>query len=234
MTEPKRRLSPLERLYLLGVEGVTEVLLVRHAEQASDISGPVGDFRDPPLSERGREQARLVGEALSSTHLGAIFSSGLQRALKTAEAIAGHHRLDVQVIEDLREHETFRDLPDDQTALQALPRELLRGLQARLLAERSVDVYPYSESSYDFRKRALNAVEQAIASQRAERIAIVCHSGVINIYVSHIMKSPYDLIFGADHTSISLIAAGDGRRVIRSLNDVKHLQTPDGDLRTTV
>lgn len=234
MTEKKRRLSPLERLYLLGVEGVTEVLLVRHAEQAGDLSGPLGDSRDPPLSERGREQARLVGESLSSTHLDAVFSSGLQRALKTAEAIAGHHELDVQVIEDLREAETFRDIPDDQTALQAMPRELLRGLQARLLAERTLDVYPYSETSYDFRKRAVNAVEQAIASQRAERIAIVCHSGVINIYVGHILKSPFDLVFGPHHTSINVIAAGDGRRIVRSLNDAWHLQTPDGDLRTTV
>ncbi len=234
MTERKRRLSPLERLYLLGVEGVTEVLLVRHAEQERDLSGPVGDFRDPPLSERGREQARLVGEALATVRLDAVFSSSLQRALKTAEAVAGHHELDVQVIEDLREHETFRDIPDDQTALQALPRELLRGLQARLLAERSLDVYPYSESSYEFRKRAVNAVEQAIASQRAERIAVVCHSGVINIYVSHILKSPYDLFFGPEHTSINVVAAGDGRRVVRSLNDARHLQTPDGDLRTTI
>lgn len=234
MTEQKRRLSPLERLYLLGVEGVTEVLLVRHAEQERDLNGPVGESRDPPLSERGREQARLVGEALSTVRLDAVFASGLQRALNTAEEIAGHHELDVNVIEDLREHETFRDIPDDQTALQAMPRELLRGLQARLLAERSVDVYPYSETSYEFRKRAVNAVEQAIASQRAERIAVVCHSGVINIYVSHIMKSPYDLFFGPNHTSINVIAAGDGRRIVRSLNDARHLQTPDGDLRTTI
>ncbi|MCH8025397.1 MAG: histidine phosphatase family protein [Chloroflexi bacterium] len=234
MTERKRRRSPLERLYLLGVEGVTEVLLVRHAEQARDLSGKMGDLRDPPLSERGREQARLVGESLSATHLDAVFSSGLQRALNTAEAIAGHHELEVKVIEDLREHETFRDISDDHTALQALPRELLRGLNARLLAERSLDIYPYSEISYEFRQRAVNAVEQAIASQRAERIAIVCHSGVINIYVSHILKSPYDLIFGPNHTSISVVAAGDGRRIVRSLNDARHLETPDGDLRTTV
>ena len=233
MTEQKRRLSPLERLYLRGVEGVTEVLLVRHAEQARDVTGPVGD-RDSPLSERGEEQAQLVGEALASTHLDAVFSSGLQRALKTAEAIAGHHDLDVNVIEDLREHETFRDVPDDQTALEAMPRELLRAFNARLPAERSLDIYPYSETSYEFRKRAVNAVEQAIASQRAERIAIVCHSGVINIYVSHILKSPFDLFFGPNHASINVIAAGDGRRVVRSLNDARHLQTPDGDLRTTV
>ena len=86
----------------------------------------------------------------------------------------------------------------------------------------------------DRKSEVMNRLEQAIASQRAERIAVVCHSGVINIYVGHILKSPYDLFFGPNHTSINVIAAGDGRRVIRSLNDAKHLQTPDGDLRTTV
>ncbi len=232
--DKKRRLTPLERLYLVGVEGVTEVLLIRHAEQAFGITGTVGAFRDPPLSERGEQQARLVGESLSNVHLDAVFSSRLQRALRTAEAVAGHHELDVNVIEDLREHETLRDIPDDKKAQDVLSREMLRALQARLLDERRMDVYPYSESSYEFRNRAVNAVEQAIASQRAERIAVVCHSGVINIYVSHIMKSPYDLVFGPDHTSINVVAAGDGRRVVRTLNDARHLETPDGSLRTTV
>ena len=99
-----------------------------------------------------------------------------------------------------------------------------------MISERSADAYPYSESSYEFRKRAINALEQAIMSQRAERIAIVCHGGVINAYVSHVVKSPYDFLFGPDHTSVSVIAVRDGRRMIRRLNDAQHLRKEDADL----
>lgn len=230
MTEQRQRPTPLDRLYLAGIEGVTEVLLIRHAQQQLNPNGAVGEFRDPPLSARGREQAQLVGEALSTVHLDAVFSSGLRRALDTAKAIAERHGLEPQIIEDLRESEIFRDIPDDQTIESYLSRELLRALQARLIDERSTDAYPYSESSYEFRKRAINAVEQAIMSQRAERIAIVCHGGVINVYVSHVVKSPYDFLFGPDHTSVSVVAVRDGRRMIRRLNDAQHLRREDADL----
>ena len=233
MTEERRpRPSPIDRMYL-AIDGVMEVLLIRHGQQDVEEPLSVSDYHDPPLSARGREQARLVGEALSTVKLAAVFSSGLQRALDTATAIAERQGLQPAIIEDLRESEIFRDVPDGKPIQSVLSRELLRALQARLISERTSDAYPYSESSYDFRKRAINAVEQAIMSQRAERIAIVCHAGVINAYVSHVVKSPYDFLFGPDHTSISVIAAGDGRRMIRRLNDSDHLRTADADLTSS-
>ncbi len=222
----------MERAFLFGLDGVTEVLLIRHAQQDRDLNGPVGGFRDPPLSEQGREQARMLGEALSTVHLDAVFSSGLKRARETAAAVAAHHQLEPNVIEDLREIEIFRDMPPDQTALQFFGRELLRALQFRMIDERSWDVFPYTEPSHDFRKRVVSAVEQAIASQRAERIAVVCHGGVINTYVAHVVGSPYDFVCLPTHTSVSVIAAGEGQRVLRSLNDNNHLHTGDVDLRS--
>src|ERR1700740_1993192 len=48
----------LEAIFLIGLEGVTEVLLVRHADCYRDMT----DVIDPPLSSVGREQAkRLCG-----------------------------------------------------------------------------------------------------------------------------------------------------------------------------
>ena len=233
MTERRPRPSPMDRLYLVGIDGVMEVLLIRHGQQDIGDQTSVSDYRDPPLSARGREQARLVGEALSKVKLAAVFSSGLQRALDTAKEVAGHQGLEPTIIEDLRENEIFRDIPDGKSIQSVLSRELLRALQVRLISERSSDAYPYSENSYDFRKRAINAIEQAIMSQRAERIAIVCHAGVINAYVSHVVKSPFDFLFGPDHTSISVIAAGDGRRMVRRLNGSDHLRTADADLTSS-
>lgn len=224
MTEQRPRPGPLDRLHLVAMDGVMEVVLVRHAEQSQRIGGRFEDFHDPPLSERGREQARLAGEALANVRIDAVYSSGLERALETARAIAGHHGLEPNVIDDLREAETFGNLPPDKAVEEVLSREQLRALGRRLVAERSLDVYPYSERGDDFRKRAVNAVEQAIWTQRAERIAVVCHSGVINAYVSYVVKSAYDMVFGPAHASFSVVAAGDGRRVLRSLNETAHLR----------
>lgn len=220
-----------DRAFLIGVDEVTEVLLIRHAQQDVDFSGATMDeIVDPVLSDHGRQQARLMGEALSTVPLDAIFTSPLKRAAETAEAIVRHHRLELQVLDDLREVEIFRDIPGDKRADEVLGRDLMDALRLRMLNERRWDVYPYSESSQEFRKRAINAVEMAIARNPGERIAIVCHGGTINAYVGHIISSPYDMFFRPAHTSVNIVVAGDGRRVLQRLNDTHHLQTGEGDL----
>jgi probable phosphoglycerate mutase len=222
-----------DQAFLVGVEDVSEVLLIRHGQQeVPDPNGPVGDVFDTPLSDHGRQQARLLGEALSTVRLDAICGSPLRRAMETAQAIAQHQRLDVQVMQDLREVEIFRDVPKDRTAVEFIGVELLKAARQRMLTERSWDVYPYSESSFEFRKRTINAIEAAIAGHAGQRIAVVCHGGVINAFAGHIVGSPYDMFFRPAHASISVVAAGGARRVLRSLNDVHHLQTAEGDFRT--
>lgn len=227
-----RPVPVFDRAFLTGVEDVTEVLLIRHAQQAIEPNSPAGELINPPLSDTGRQQARLLGEALSTTHFDAIFASPLRRAQETAGAVAEHHRLELRTIEDLREVEIFRDIPPEQTPAEFLGKELLEAVRHRMLNERSWDVYPYSEPSHDFRKRCINAIEMAIAACKAQRIAIVCHGGVINAYIGHIFASPYDMAFRPAHTSISVVAAGEGIRAVQSINDTHHLRTAEGHVQT--
>jgi len=234
MTKPPAQ-SPgvFDQAFLTGVDGVTEVLLIRHGQQDIDFNGPVGEVMDPPLSETGLAQASLLGEGLSTTHIDAIFASPLRRAMQTAEAVQKHHKhLELQVIEDLQEVMIFKDVPPEKTALEFFGKDLLMAVRLRMLEERSWDVYPLSESSFDFRKRAVNAVETAIAQNVGERIAIVCHGGVINAYIGHIVRSAYDMFFRPAHTSVSIVASGESRRVLRSMNDTYHLRTAEGDFAT--
>ncbi len=227
---PARPIGVFDEAFLTGIEGVTEVLLIRHAQQEYDPEWTVGELVDPPLSGQGQQQARLLGEALSTLRIAAIFSSPLRRALDTAMAVQQHHRhLELEVVRDLREVEVFRDVPPDKTAREFLGRDLLEAARQRMLNERNWDVYPYTEPSYEFRKRVINAVEAAIARSAGERIAIVCHGGVINAYVGHIIGSRFDMFFRPAHASVSIVAAGGGRRVVRLLNDTHHLTTAEGD-----
>ena len=218
-----------DRAFLTDVDDVTQIILVRHGEQelADPRNGPVGDIIDPPLSERGRRQAELVGLRFSTAHIDAVYASPLRRALDTGRQIARHHRLELPVLADLREVEVFRDIPPDQSAVGFLGQPLLLGVRERMLTERSWDVYPYSESSFDFRKRCVNAIESIIASNEGKRVAVACHGGVINAYVSHIIRSPFDMFFRPAHTAVNVVAAGHGVRALHSLNDVHHLETPE-------
>ena len=222
-----------DRAFLTDVEDVTQLIFVRHGEQhiPDPRGGPIGDTFDPPLTERGQRQAAAVAERLSVDRMDAVYASPLKRAFETGKEIARHHRLEPIVMPDLREVEIFREIPADKPAVDFLGRSLLPGIRERMLRERSWDVYPYSESSFGFRKRTVNAIEAIIAENEGKRVVIACHGGVINAYIGHIIGVDYDMFFRPAHCSISVVFSGDGGvRALQSLNDVHHLRAPEWTL----
>lgn len=64
----------------------TRVLLVRHGQSEWNAAGRWQGQADPPLSDLGREQARLAAAAVGA--IDAIFASDLQRASETALIIS--------------------------------------------------------------------------------------------------------------------------------------------------
>ena len=220
---PVRQPGIFDLAFLTGIPGVTELYLVRHAQQEVDPTGPVGALVDPALSERGRRQAEAVGRALSARGIDAVYCSNLRRARETAAEVGRHHGLEPVVVHDLREVEVWRDMPQDLSLMEYLGANYLTAVRERMIAEKSWDVYPYSESSAHFKRRSVNAVEAVLAAHPGGRIAVVCHGGVINAYVGHLVATPYDMFFRPAHASISLVVAGQGRRAVRTLNDVHHL-----------
>lgn len=219
-----------DEAFLTGIEGVTQVVLIRHGEQEipDPRAGSVGDWVDAPLSKRGQEQARLVGERFSTERVDAVYASPLRRAYETGAQVARHHRLDPVVVKDLREVEIFRDVPGTQSVQEFLGRPLLAGIRERMLRERKWDVYPYSESSFTFRKRTVNAIEAIVASNEGRRVVVACHGGVINAYLAHMIGVDADMFFRPAHTSVNVVFAGRGMRALQSLNDIRHLLESEG------
>ena len=56
----RRAMRSLEAAFLIGVEGVTEIWLVRHADCYQDMV----ETEDPPLSALGRSQAQRLAERI--------------------------------------------------------------------------------------------------------------------------------------------------------------------------
>src|SRR3990172_2782296 len=218
--------------FLSGREDITELLLVRHGQQEINDGMSVGEFTDPPLSALGESQARLVGMRMSTERIDAVYASPLRRARETGGQSAPHHRLQPTILDDLKEVGIFRDLPPDKTPLDAIGRLQLTGTRQRMVTEKSWDVYPFSESSAEFRKRVINAIEGIIALHPGKRIAVACHGGVINTYIGHVIGSKYDMFFRPAHTSVNVVAAAEGIRALYALNDITHLRTAEGDIHS--
>lgn len=82
-----------------------QVFLVRHGEVEGN-SGPHPTFAgwaDKPLTPRGRLQAQAIGARLAMENVGLVWSSDLQRARRTGEAIADAHGVPVNAMQALRE-----------------------------------------------------------------------------------------------------------------------------------
>src|SRR5712691_13547841 len=110
MTEAMRS---LETAFLIGVEGVTEVWLVRHADCYEGMS----EGADPQLSELGRKQAELLAQRVRKLQPTAIYCSPYRRALETARIIADDVHVDHRLIEMEMElgdggEFNFKELPD--------------------------------------------------------------------------------------------------------------------------
>ena len=59
------------------------IYLARHGETAWSLTGQHTGLTDLPLTERGEQNARALGERLIGLNFGGVFTSPLQRALRT-------------------------------------------------------------------------------------------------------------------------------------------------------
>jgi 2,3-bisphosphoglycerate-dependent phosphoglycerate mutase len=226
-TVPARPMSGYDAAFLTNTPGVTELYLVRHGEQEIDHLSTAADLVDPPLSNRGRKQADLVGQRFQSEHIDVVYSSHLKRAYDTGSAIAGYHGLEPIVDRELREVEVFRDLPQDQTPLATLGRRQLLGMRHRMQTEKNWDAYGYSESSAEFRGRVLTTIEGIVAEHIGERIVVACHGGVIAVYMGHVLGIAQDMWFRPGHTSVNFVRAKGTVRAVDFIGDVNHLRKSD-------
>jgi len=108
-----RAMRSLEAAFLIGVEGVTELWLVRHADCYRDMV----EIDDPPLSAFGREQARRLAERVRRANPAAVYSSPYRRAMETARAITVDVQIDERLVEVSLEIDEdgsldFKEMPD--------------------------------------------------------------------------------------------------------------------------
>jgi 2,3-bisphosphoglycerate-dependent phosphoglycerate mutase len=195
-----------------------ELLLIRHAlpVRRELVDGPA----DPELSADGRAQADHLATYLSSEHLDAIYASPLRRAHQTALAVAAHHSVEVQIRDGVAEF--------DRLSADYIPTEELKAANdpryhAMIAGEWDTD----DESSTEFRARVVETVEELVETHPGQRIAVVCHGGVINSYVCHVLGivSPGGGFFYPNYTSINRIAAARGGiRSIVTINETSHLR----------
>jgi broad specificity phosphatase PhoE len=162
------------------------LFLVRHGETAANAEGLwQGKQGDDPLNERGRAQSMAAAEALTDSRAGAIYASGLRRALETAEIIGARLGLPVRIHAGLREYD-FGDL-EGATTSEAL--DQWKALLDRWRTDPSARP-PGGESALEFTLRVRAALREIVDRHGNERVIVVAHGGSLSVGLAALVGGP--------------------------------------------
>ncbi len=204
----------------------TILLVVRHA--LNDWVGGdklAGWTPDVHLNDKGRAQAQALAERLADKPIAAIYSSPLERAVETAEFIAGPHNLEVQIREGVGEvrygewtGQSLKELAKDDAwrVVQFYP---------------SGARFPGGEAIREMQTRVVADLDAIVAAHPSETVLVVSHADVIKAALAHYAGLHLDLFqrLVVSPASLSVVAFTPmGPRLI-TLNDAAHVPKEEND-----
>jgi len=160
------------------LEHATRILAIRHGETAWNTDSRIQGHTDIPLNDTGLWQAERVAHALRGESLQAVYSSDLQRARTTAEAIAQAQQLTLSLEPGLRErHFGHLEGLTHQEITARWPE------QARRWRERDPAFGPDGgETLQAFYDRVVGTLAGLARRHPGGCIAVVAHGGVLDCF----------------------------------------------------
>ena len=195
---------------------MSELILLRHGQTEWSRDGRHTGLTDLPLTEVGEDQARAAAKLLAGSSFGAVYSSPLTRAVRTAE-LAGLTGVvedpdllewDYGGYEGVTTDEIHRTRPgwylwDDGVVPGAAghPGETVQQVGARV-------------------DRVLERVRPVLADGGGEDVCLVAHGHVLRILCARWLGLPPDggRYFRLDTATVSRLGFEHGRPVVDGLN----------------
>ncbi len=195
------------------------IILVRHGETSWNAENRFQGQSDTPLSEEGKVQAQCVAARLSDEEVKWIWSSDLQRARATAEAIAVPHGVPTRAYSDLRE----RGYGDWEGKTRA-EIEAEYGTDTLVSFGSGVEP-PGAESVNQVWARMVRVFDQVLHESVHETAIIVGHGGSMKVIVCIALGCGPEALqhITLDNASVSIIEIASGSMKLRLLNDTHHL-----------
>jgi broad specificity phosphatase PhoE len=163
----------------------TRLLLIRHGETASNVAGRLCGSTDSPLSAVGELQARHLARFLAETErIDALYSSPLQRARHTAEAIGERTGLTPVCLDDLRE----LDCGDcEDLTLDEIQRRFPDAWERNLLDDEAFG-WPGGETRAAFYARTRHVFGEIADRHPLATVLVVSHGAVLSAYLAALLE----------------------------------------------
>ena len=200
---------------------MTTFYLIRHGACAGIGEKLWGRSAGVCLNDEGKQQAQQLAERFKNVALDAVYSSPLERALETAEAIARAARLEVKQLA------AFNEINFGEWTGKSLD-ELSRDERwQRFNNQRSVANVPGGESFLDVQARVVAELGRLSQQHPNAGVAIVSHADVIKAAVGYVAGTHIDLLQRIEISpcSVSVIVTDtNGPRLLtaNSTNELGH------------
>jgi len=197
------------------------LLAIRHGETAWSREQRFAGARDVPLTDRGRRQSEALAAALADTPVAAVYTSPLERARASAEAIARPHRLDVRVEPAFREMAfgAWEGLTREEVAASAAgAMETWRQAPDRI-------VPPGGEALGAVAARVAEATARLIATHPGATVILVSHAIVTRLIVLAALGLGPERLWAVDASpaGVTEIEFQDGWATVHRMNTLAHL-----------
>jgi len=195
----------------------TRLILIRHGATEWNLKKRYCGFMDIGLSNKGKKQAKKLRHRLKKEEIFRVYSSDRKRAIETAKIV--FKRIKIERIPALREiHFGIFEGLTHKEILKRYP-----GIYKKWLKDPfSIDI-PGGEKINNFRKRIVKAFRRIIKVNKNKTIAVVCHAGVISIFINNILKSKGFWSRIPSSASLSVIEYRNVQPKIHLFNCTKHL-----------
>ena len=200
---------------------MAKIIIARHGQTAWNVDEVFRGRIDVELNETGIKQAELLGRYLSRFKIDAVYSSPLARARKTAEMIAVHQRLKVEIAPGL--------IDLDFGAWQGLTvqevKNRYRELYEKWANSPETVIFPSGESLLDVRKRAISVVGDVLAKYQG-MVVLVSHRVVNKVLVCALLglDSSHFWNIRQDTCGITTFSYENGRFILDEHSNTSYLQ----------
>jgi probable phosphomutase (TIGR03848 family) len=194
---------------------MTTFLLIRHGETDAVGKSLMGWMPGWHLNDRGRHQVETLAGRLARLPIRAIYTSPLERAIETAEAIARAHGLAPQPVEGLGEVHVGEWEGLSMAELE--PRPDWRQFNSFRSGARP----PGGEMMIEVQTRMIRQFQRMQEQHREETVAVVSHGDPLRSVVASSLGLPLDLMlrFEIAPASVSVLEVAQWGPRVLGLNE---------------
>lgn len=203
----------------------TVFYLIRHGETVWNKEGKYQGWTDIELSDKGLEQAKLLGRRFQNIPVDAVYASPLKRAVETARPIA--ETAGVPIITDEHFKEINFGIWEGGT-VQTLSEQYGKEF-TDFFSDPFTHPFPGDGSFSKVADRAVKGFELLVNQYEGKKVVIVSHGGLLRILIIKLMgmDTGFYRKLWLNNTAISTIEVHNGNYLLMTLNDKAHIENTE-------